>query len=134
MSANETSIRHPLLKGKKDFRETSIFIGAIFSLLLTNSIYFLSQGWGESGLNCWGVRMSALVLFLFYAKVSGMRPVLLVLPAFNDTGSLVGWHIPLVPPWVTASRFLAGNRETELNPITFSSLLLFRVFLSFLFS
>ena len=37
-----------------------------------------------------------------------------------------------VPPWVTASSFLAGNREAELKPTTFSSLLLFRVFLSFL--
>ena len=34
----------------------------------------------------------------------------------------------MVPPWVTASRFLAGNEEA------FSSLLLFRVFLSCLFS
>ena len=44
----------------------------------------------------------------------------------------VGWSILLVPPWVTASRFLAGNRVAELQPTTFSSLLLFRVFLSFL--
>ena len=35
----------------------------------------------------------------------------------------------LVPPWVTASRFLAGNREVELKHTTFSSLLLFRYFL-----
>ena len=40
----------------------------------------------------------------------------------------------MVPPWVTVSRLLAGNREAELKPITFSSLLLFRDFLSFLFS
>ena len=40
----------------------------------------------------------------------------------------------MVPPWVIASHFLGGNREAELKPITFSSLLLFRVFLSFLFS
>ena len=31
----------------------------------------------------------------------------------------------MVPPWVTASRFLAGNREAELKPTTFSLLLLF---------
>ena len=40
----------------------------------------------------------------------------------------------MVPPWVTASRFLAGNKEAELKPATFSSLLIFPVFLSFLFS
>ena len=37
----------------------------------------------------------------------------------------------LVPPWVTTFRFLAVNREPELKPTTFSSLLLFRVFQSF---
>ena len=35
---------------------------------------------------------------------------------------------------MTASRFLEGNMEAELKPTTFSSLLPFRVFLSFLFS
>ena len=40
----------------------------------------------------------------------------------------------LVSPRVTASRFFAGNREAELKPTTFPSLLLFRVFPSFLFS
>ena len=34
---------------------------------------------------------------------------------------------------VTASRFLARNREAELKPTTFPPLLLFTVFLSFLF-
>ena len=46
----------------------------------------------------------------------------------------VEWSIPMVPSWVTVSRFLAGNRVAELKPITFSSLLLFRYFLSFLLS
>ena len=32
------------------------------------------MGWGESGFNCWGVKGPALVLFLFYVNVSGMRP------------------------------------------------------------
>ena len=45
----------------------------------------------------------------------------------------VRWSIPLVPPWVTAFRFLVGNGEAELKPITSSLLLLFPVFLSFLF-
>ena len=40
----------------------------------------------------------------------------------------------MVPPWVTASCFLVGNWEAELKPLTFSSLLLFHFFLSFLFS
>ena len=40
----------------------------------------------------------------------------------------------MVPPWVTASHFLVGNREAELKLSTFSSLLLFCDFLSFLFS
>ena len=44
------------------------------------------------------------------------------------------WSIPLVPPWVTASHFLAGNWEAELEPTAFSPLLLFRGFVSFLFS
>ena len=62
-----------------------------------------------------------------------------VLPAFDDTGSLGPPLLRVVyppgsrvSPWVIASR--AGNKEAELKPITFSSLLLFRVSLSFLFS
>ena len=43
-----------------------------------------------------------------------------VLPTFNDTGSL-GYPSRRV--------FLAGNGEAELKPTTFSSVLLFRVFL-----
>ena len=82
----------------------------------------------------------ALLLFLFYVNVPGMRPQsLLGPPTFDDTGSLgsprqvVYSPGSMVPPWVTASRFLAKNREDELKPTTFSSLLLFCVFLSFLF-
>ena len=40
----------------------------------------------------------------------------------------------MVPPWVIASCFLAGNTEAELKPTISSSLLLFCDFLSFLFS
>ena len=43
-----------------------------------------------------------------------------------------GWSISLVPPWVIGSHFLVLNREAELKPTTFFSLLLFCVFLSFL--
>ena len=66
--------------------------------------------------------------------------VSLVHKAFDDTGSLGSPRYMVYPPgsivpsWVTASRFLAGNREAELKSTTFSSLLLFRDFLSFLFS
>ena len=64
-----------------------------------------------------------------------------VLPAFDGTGILDSpprqvIYTPgsRVSSWVTTLRFLAGNRGTELKPTTFSSLLLFHVFLSFLFS
>ena len=72
------------------------------------------------------------LMYLECASVS------LVLPAFDDIGSL--GSLPrqvvyppdsIVRPWVTASRFLEGNREAEPKNTTFSSLLLF---LSFLFS
>ena len=65
--------------------------------------------------------------------------VLLGLPTFDDTGSLGShprrvFYRPSVSALVTESRFLAGNREAKLKPTTFSSLLIFRVSLSFLFS
>ena len=67
--------------------------------------------------------------------------VLLVLPPFDDNGSLgypprrvVYRPASIIPPWVNASHFLAENKEAELKPTTFSSLLLFCVFLPFLFS
>ena len=96
------------------------------------------MGWGKSGFNCWEFRGPALVLFLFYMNVSGMRPrprlssqpLTIPAPLFLLR---VRWSIFLVPPWVTASCFLAGNKEAELKPSIFSSLLFFHV-LSFLFS
>ena len=88
------------------------------------------------------VRGPALILFLFYVNISWNAPAIsLVLPAFDDIGSLGSPSRQVfypsgsrVPPWMTASCFLAENREVYLKPITFSSLLLFRVFMSFLFS
>ena len=78
----------------------------------------------------------ARVILFFCECIWNAVAVSLVTPAFDGTVSWVllrvGWSIPLVPPWVTASRFLAGNREAELKPTTFSSLLLFHVFQSFL--
>ena len=77
--------------------------------------------------------------FLFCVNVSGMRPRSCLSSQPLTTGSLdspprqvVYPPTSMFPPWVTASRFLAGNRETELKPTIFSSLL--RVFLFFLFS
>ena len=58
------------------------------------------------------------------------------LPAFDDTSSLGSpprrvFYPPasMVPLWVTACRFLTGNREAELKPSTFPLLLLFHIFL-----
>ena len=80
----------------------------------------------------------ARVILVLHECIWDAPTVSLVLPAFDDTGSLgfpPCWvSYPLVPHWVTASRFLAGNREAEIKPTTLSSLLLFRLFLSFLFS
>ena len=65
--------------------------------------------------------------------------VLPVLPAFDNTGS-AGYplhlvvYLPSVPTLLPASHILAGNKETELKPINFFSLLLLCVFLPFLFS
>ena len=80
----------------------------------------------------------ARVILVLHERIwNAPAGVSLVLPAFNTTGSLgslrVMWSISLVPR-VTTSRFLAGNREAELKPASFSSLLLFRVFLSLRFS
>ena len=93
---------------------------------------------GESAFNCWGFRGQALVLFLFYMNISRLLPrsrmssqPLEVLAPWVLLR--VGSSIPLVPPWVIASRFLAWNKEAELQPTTFSSLL-FSDFLSLLFS
>ena len=74
----------------------------------------------------------ARVIFVLHECIWNTSVVSLVLPTFDDTGSLVYQLVyppgEMVPPWVTASRYLA------LKPITFSSLLLFRDFQSFLFS
>ena len=55
--------------------------------------------------------------------------VSLVLPDFDDSGSLGS-----PPHQVNASQFLAWNMESGPKPTVFSSVLLFQVFLSFLFS
>ena len=73
--------------------------------------------WGEGGpgFKRWGVSGPALVVFLFYVDVSGMRlrsrlfsqPVTILVPWVLLH---VGWSISLAPCWVIDSRFLAGNR------------------------
>ena len=83
------------------------------------SIY-IYIGWGEFGFNSWGIRGARLVLFLFHVNVSEMHPRsrLSSQPLTIPTPWVllhVGWSIPLVLPWVTASRFLVGNREAELK-------------------
>ena len=90
----------------------------------------------------WGVWVQCLrggiVLGLIVlSKCIWNGPVVsLVLTAFDGTSSLgspphqvVYPPGSIVPTWVTASHFLSGNREAELNSTTFSSLLLFHVFL-----
>ena len=68
--------------------------------------------------------------------IGNVPTVSLVLPTYDDTSSLcspprrvVCPPSSMVPPWVTASRFFASNREAELKPTFFSLLLLFCVFL-----
>ena len=81
------------------------------------------------------------VILVLRACIWNVTAVSLVLPTFDDTSSLSSPPHQVVyppgskvPPWVTASHFLAGNRNAELKPTTFSSLLLFSVFTSFLCS
>ena len=81
------------------------------------------------------------VILVFRECIWNAPAVLLALPALDATGSLgflprpvVYPPVLMVPPWVTASRFLAGSRKAELKLPTFSSLILFRVFLSSFFS
>ena len=97
-------------------------------------------GWGESGSNFWKVKEPELVLFLFYVNVYGMcslshlssQPLVIPVPwvIFHDR-----WSIPVIS---TLSDYLPFPSEEwggdDLKPTTFSSLLLFRFFLSFLFS
>ena len=77
-------------------------------------------GWGQSGLNCWGVRGPAL-MFLFYVCIWNGPMVSLVLPGFDFTGSLgsprqvVYLSGSMVLPWMTTSLSLSGNREAVVS-------------------
>ena len=75
------------------------------------------------------------VILVLHECIRNVPAVSLVLPAFDNTGSpprqVVYPPGYMTPPWVTISHFLVGNREAELKPSIFPSLLFF---LSFLFS
>ena len=103
----------------------------------TNDIYIYRGGgvWVQL-LEGQGTRVRVILVLREY--IWNAPAVSLVLPAFDYTAYLGSpphqlGHPPgsVVPHWVTASCFLAGNKEAELKPTTFSSLLVFRVFLSF---
>ena len=88
---------------------------------------------GESGAR-------ALVILVLRECVWNVLVVLFDLPTFNDTGPpgyppRMRVYCPSVLTLVTTSGFFAWNMKAELKKnTTFSSLLLFRVILSFLFS
>ena len=73
--------------------------------------------WEESEFNCWGGQGARVCVILVLRECIWKTPaVSLVLSAFDDTVSPswvlhVSWSIPMVPPWVTASRFLVRNTE-----------------------
>ena len=79
-----------------------------------------------SGLKFWRVRGGRARFILVLRECIWNAPaILLVLLTFDDTGSLGSLphqvvYIPgsMVPPWVTASHFLAWNREADLKPTT----------------
>ena len=77
----------------------------------------------------WGVWGPTLVILVLCECIRNVPAFSLVLPAFDDTGFLGFPPCRVVyspgSTWVTASHFHMGNRETELEPTTFSSLLLF---------
>ena len=87
------------------------------------------MGWGSLGSTVGSPGARALVILVLRECIWNAPVVSLFLPAFEDTGFLGSppsrMVYPLVPPRVTASRFLAGNGEAELKRVTFSSLLLF---------
>ena len=79
------------------------------------------------------------VILVLRECIRNAPAVLLVLPDFwrcqlPGFSSVSGDLSPWFTPWVTASCFLAGNMEADQKLTTFSSLLLFCVFLSLLFS
>ena len=109
-----------------------------YSLIIYIYIY---MEWESLGSIVVGPGGKSTHVILVLSEYIWNAPVVLVsLPAFDDTVSLdsplhqvVYPPGSMVPPWVTTSHFLVGNRETELKLATFSSLLLFHVFQFFYF-
>ena len=118
--------------------ETSRTANAHCSHSATKALYRVGGVWvqmleGQGAHDC--------VILVVRKYIWNAPTVSLFLEALDDIGSLgspprqvVYTPGSVVPPWVTISRFLARNREAELKFTTYSSLLLFLVFLSFLFS
>ena len=89
----------------------------IITKSLKKNIY---MGWGSLGSIAGSYGGTTCVIPVSCECIWSAPMVSLVLPAFDDTGSLGSppnqWSMPLVPPWMTVSHFFAGNRETELKP------------------
>ena len=89
------------------------------------------MGWGVSlGSIVGGSLVLTAVILVLRECIWSALVGLLGLPTFGDTGSLSyqsHWmaYSPLDSTLVPASRFLTGNRESELKPTTFSSLHLY---------
>ena len=81
----------------------------------------------------WVQGAHACVILVLCECIWNVPAVSLVIPEFGNTGYCFEWSVSGVSTPVTASCLVAGNREAGLNLITFSSLLLFYVFLFFLF-
>ena len=83
-------------------------------------------GWEESGFICWGSgdpRSCYSYFTWMYLKCSSGLARLPSLRRYRSPSHQVVYPPgSAVPPWVTASRFLSGNRESELKPTTFSFL------------
>ena len=112
-----------------------------FARLSSLHPYIHFTGWGESEFKCWGgLGAHACAILVLRNCIWHVPTVFLVFLIFDTSflGSpshqVVYPHGSMVPPWVTASHFLAGNMDAKLKPTTLSSLLLFYVFLSFLLS
>ena len=73
-----------------------------------------------------GQGVHARVILVLRQRIWNAHAVSLVFQPFDDTGSLGSSPRSVVfplcsmgPPWMSASRFLAGNREAELKPTLF---------------
>ena len=90
-------------------------------LTLTRRQKLYIDGVGGVWVQLLGGQGTSARVILLYVNVSGMRPRsrLSSQPLTKPTLWAIpasGGLSPLVPPSVTASRFLAGNREAELKP------------------